>query len=918
MGVPSPLLEREEQLTRLQAALVAARSGSGRLVLVTGEAGVGKTALIRRLVDADDTIRVWSGSCEQLFTPRPLGPLADIASKADGRLGEVVGRGAPVHEILPVLLDELRSHPTLVVFEDVHWADEATLDVIALLARRTTATCSLVVVTSRDELTLDHPLRVVFGALAAAGVERLQLSPLSLRAVRELAAPHGFDGDELFHRTGGNPFFVTEVLATGCIELPSSVRDAVLARAAGLGPEARILIENVSIVAGTVPLKLVSALGGTHAAHLAECLASGMLVESADGVAFRNDLAREAIADEIEPFRRAALHAVALEVLRGMGADPARLAHHAEATRDAVAVTEFAPVAAAQAAARGAHREAAEQYRRALRFSDHLDDATKADLLERGAHEVYLIDHFDEAIAWFQDAVGLRRGLGDVLAEGDAMRRLSTVRRCGGRRVEARVAGEGAVALLETLPKGPELAAAYGNMAMLAMNASELDVGSGAAHQALDLARACGDRGAEMYSLNTLGMLRLLAGDDDGLQSLEQSLEIALAEGRDEHVGRAYVHLADIAQRHRRYDLIDRYYADAAEYCNDHGMVLWGRYLHVYFARTELDRGRWTEAIAAIPKSVDAPGTPLARIDAVVVIGLVRARRGDPGHWSALDEAQLLANRSGELQWVAPVTAARAEAAWLDGRLDAVANEIAPALQACVDNKAWWWAAELTWWARCAGLDVPAPAEAPAPWALLLEGRFEESAAAWHELGCPYEEALALSQSDDADDLRAAFDIYDSLGADPAAAIVVRRIRELGVRTIPRGRGPRHERIPPDSPRASSTCCDSSPRVCATPTSPGSWCCRPRPSTTTCRPCCRNWVSAAVPMPLARPCASVCKMGNRSPKDRERLPMCGIALRRTVPFKPDPPAGNGDQKCLATSWNVAFRTGWTSPSTTTE
>ena len=199
------------------------------------------------------------------------------------------------------------------------------------------------------------------------------------------------------------------------------------------------------------------------------------------------------------------------------------------------------------------------------------------------------------------------------------------------------------MALLETLTaRAAELAAAYGNMAMLAMNASEHRRRFGRRADRRSTSPTPAAIVAPMvHALNTLGMLRLLAGDDDGLHSLEQSLEIALAEGRDEHVGRAYVHLADIAQRHRRYDLIDRYYADAAEYCNEHGLDLWGRYLHVYFARTELDRGRWTEAIAAIPKSVDAPGTPLARIAALVVLGLVRARRGDPGHWSALDEAQL-------------------------------------------------------------------------------------------------------------------------------------------------------------------------------------------------------------------------------------------------------------------------------------
>lgn len=783
----APLLERGEQQARLRAVVDEARSGAGRLVLLTGEAGVGKTALVESVGDSDGEVRLWIGSCEQLFTARPLGPLADIASQAGGQLAEVVGRGAPVHEVFPVLLEELRSQPTLMVLEDVHWADEATLDVISLLARRMATTRSLAIITSRDELALDHPLRMVLGGLAAAGVERLRLSPLSLRAVRELAEPYGFNADELFHRTGGNPFYVTEVLATGCIELPPSVRDAVLARAAGLDPGARTLLESVAIVTGTVPLRLVAALGGEHAGRLDACLSSGMLVEARDGVTFRNELGREAIADGIEPLRRAALHAIALQVLRADGAEPARLAHHAEATGDAEAVTQFAPIAAAQASAGSAHREAAAQYRRALRFSANLDADDRAELLERGAHEAYLIDHFDEAIAWLGDAVALRHQRGDVRREGDALRQLSSFQRCGGRSADSQVSGARAVTLLEGEQSGFELAAAYGNMAMLALNANDIEAGFAMVGRALDLADQFGNRNVLVHALNTRGALAILTGDESGLADLQQSLELALADGRHEQVGRFYVHMADLAQRHRRWDLIDRHYATANEYCSEHGLDLWIRYLHAYYARTELDRGRWTEAVAAIPASVDVPGTPLARISALVVLGLVRARRGDPGHASVLDEATYMAERSGELQFTAPVAAAQAEAAWLDGRPPTVASNAGDVLQACIDSRAGWWAGEIAWWRRCAGIEEEIPECAPEPWALLLAGQAKESAVAWHKVGCPYEEALALLHSDEPDDLRAAFELFDSLGADPAAALVVRRMRDLGIRNVPRG-----------------------------------------------------------------------------------------------------------------------------------
>jgi DNA-binding CsgD family transcriptional regulator len=787
-GMPSTisLLEREEPLKRLRAALDEARAGSGRLALVTGEAGVGKTALVERVADA--ATRVWVGACERLFTPRPLGPLADIGALAGARLAEVMQRGARAHEVLPVLLDELRSSTTLLVIEDLQWADAATLDLVVLLARRTAKTRSLVIITCRDdELSADHPLRLVLGGLATLDVQRVRLSPLSVRAVSELAAPHRMDGVELFQRTAGNPFYVTEVLAAGRLQLPSSVRDAVLARAAALPPGARTLLESLSVATGVVPLELVSALGGEHAASLDACLASGMLVGARDAVAFRHELAREAIADGVDPLRRVQLHRIALRVLRERGADAALLAHHADAAGDAEAVEAFAPPAAQQAAARGAHREAAAQYRRALRHCTIDDAQRRAALLERGAHECYLTDRFEEAIDWLSVAVELRRMSGDARSEAEALRALSAIQQCGGRPAAALASGRRAVTMLEQLPAGRELAAARANLAMLALSASDISRGITLARQALDLADLIGERNVEIHALNTLGTLQLLDGDERGLGALEQSLQMAMADGRDEYVGRAYLHLVDIAQRHRRFDLVDRHFGPGHAYCAEHALDLWDRYLHVYYARTELDRGRWTQAVAAIPPGVSGAGTPLVRIGALVVLGLVRARRGDPGQWDALDEAVTLARRSPELQWLAPVAAARAEAAWLSGGDRPIDADCAAILQACVNGNAGWWAGEIAWWRRCAGIEESVPANAAGPWALQLAGRATEAAAAWHQLGCPYEEALALAASDDPRDLRQAFASLDALGGRSAANAVAQRMRQAGIPRIPRG-----------------------------------------------------------------------------------------------------------------------------------
>ena len=733
-----------------------------------------------------------AGWGETLFTPRPLGPVADIAAQSGGALGELVERGARVHEILPALLAELRARPTLVVLEDLHWADEATLDLVALLGRRIETTCSVVVATFRDdELAVDHPLRLVLGALAGVhGVRRLQLRPLSLGAVRELAATHGVDAEELFRRTGGNPFFVTEVLATGATELPPTVGDAVLARAARLDHRARVLLETLSIMPGRVPLALLEELGGLDSAGLDACLTSGMLVEESDGIGFRHELARVAVEEGIDPLRRAALHRRALKKLREECADAARLAHHAEAAGDIDAVEEFAPIAATSAAARGAHREAAAQYRRALRFGSRLLPPQRADLLERGGYQCYLIDRFDEAIDWLRAAVELRRAAGDHVGLGAALCQLSGVEACGGHPAEALSSGQQALDLLKCFPTGPKLAAAYANKAVLALSRHDFDEAIHVGAQAHDLAVRCNSREVLVDALNTIGTAELFSGHATGRTKVEESLRLALEYELEEQVGLAYINLADVAQLHRNWELADRYHAPGVAYCAEHGLDLWIRYLHVLHARTALDRGQWTDAISAIPPTVEHPGSPLPRIIALVVLGLVRARRGDPGTWAALDEAADLALAAGELQWRAPVAAARAETAWLTERPIDIGEETDEVFAACIRAGARWWVGELAWWRRQGGIDEAAPAPAAEPWALQLAGAPLEAGAAWRRLGCPYEEALALAESDDPNHLRAALDRLEALGARPAAARLTRRLRAIGVRGLPRGARP--------------------------------------------------------------------------------------------------------------------------------
>src|SRR5277367_171748 len=365
------LLERKTALDALAEIAEQARSGEGRLVLVEGEAGVGKSALLEQFTQDLPDSRLLSGACDSMFTPRPLGPLFDIAQQVHGRLRSLCRAEASREQLFDAFLTELCEPGPLpvVVIEDVHWADEATLDLLSFLARRIREIAVLLIVSYRnDELADTHPLRIVLGHLAVQRcVRRLPLAPLSAQAVRMLTAGRGVDPEELYRITGGNPFYVHEVLDAGLGEVPGSARDVVLARAARLGPKARETLEAAALIGGTVDERLLRHVVAGPA--LAEVISSGLVVDH-PVLRFRHEIARQAIEQAALSARRAELHARILQGLRSLGChDDARLAFHAEQAGDGPAALEHAARAGRRARTLASHREAARQFERALRFA---------------------------------------------------------------------------------------------------------------------------------------------------------------------------------------------------------------------------------------------------------------------------------------------------------------------------------------------------------------------------------------------------------------------------------------------------------------------------------------------------------------------------------------------------------------------
>jgi DNA-binding CsgD family transcriptional regulator/tetratricopeptide (TPR) repeat protein len=776
------LLERSTELGVLEGALAdVCSSGRGSLVLVAGEAGIGKTVLLDAFCASNRNVPTLRAGCDALFTPRPLGPVLEIATELDAG-------GETPHELVQALSQELRRRgPTLVVLEDLHWADEATLDVVRMLARRLESLPVLLAATHRDDaLDRRHPLRLLLGELPSGRrVIRLTLAPLSAEAVATLAGPS--DGVALHRQTGGNPFFVTEVLAAGGDELPTTVREAVLARTARLDDAARRLLDAVSVVPPRAELDLLRTLVDEYPNGLDECLSSGMLVSTDNAVAFRHEIARVAVEEWMSPHDRLELHRRALVTLASaQSPDLARLVHHAEAAGDRGALLRYAPAAGERAAKLGAHREAAAHFERALRFADDLDSERRIELLERRSYECYVTDQIDAAIEARKRALEEHRRQADPLREGDAHRWLSRLSWFAGDRETAEREAQLAIGLLEPLEPGPELAMAYSNVAQLKMleyaNAEAVDWGE----RAIELAERLGDDEILAHALNNVGSAELQAGIAAGTAKIERSLDLALIAGLHEHAARAFTNLATISLTRRDYEPAAHYLEAGIVFCRERDLDSWWLYMTGWLARAKLEIGEWDAAADAADTVVSHPRVAVpSRITPLTVLGRLRARRGIPEVWSVLDEALQLSTGTGEVQRLAPVAAARAEARWLGGESDRVEEETKVALDLALAHADEWSAGELCAWRRRGGIDDAVSLAALAePFALELAGKAEQAAERWRSLGCPYEAALALAWSDDEESLRRSVTELQQLGAPRATARVARMLRERGIRDV--------------------------------------------------------------------------------------------------------------------------------------
>lgn len=786
------LLERNTQLAILRDQFDAAAKKMGSVVLIAGEAGAGKTTLVNAFTSAlDSSALVIAGACDPLSTPRPLSPLYDFAADPNAGLSNLFDEGRDTFGVFDEILARLNQtiRPIVMIIEDVHWADEATLDLLRFVGRRVADTKSIVICTYRDdEIGVDHPLRPVLGQLLPLSTTvRVEVPLLSFDAVEELAAEHDIDALGLYRLTDGNAFFVTEVLSTG-EGLPSSVNDAVIARVGLLDDRSREVVEGVSIAPRSLSIEDATALVGGGPKEIDRALSVGVLVGEGNALRFRHELARSAVEDSLPPARRLHLHQQMLQNLSAAASpDIARLAHHAIAAGNVPMVLRYAPEAARLSERQGARKEAISFYRGALAHTDALDLETEAELRTSLGRQLSVTEHSQEAAEQHAIATDLYRRIGDPLQLGRALivqaRAIWRINR------RAEESEQEAFSILEPLGPTGELAEAFYTRGYRMMLARMGEVARNAVDRARELVEIVGT-GELRWNVKMLdGTVHIVLGDEQrGIELLDESIAEA---DRDDNLrqlslalgmlgsggGEARVYERAIAALRRGID-------QGLATDEDHGVA----YNRSWMARIAFEQGRWDDAVeyAQLVDRTSIDRTGISVLTALSALGRVRVRRGDPGGIQLLEQ-MLEIGADHELQHVWNAFCGYAEHHWLRGQGERAIEGLEPAYRRALETTSRWARGEIGFWMwRIGAIDGP-PEGAASPFALQMSGDWRAAAKAWEVIGCPYERAMALADGDETARLEA-LQTLDLLGARPLADRVRFQLRDGGASHVPRAR----------------------------------------------------------------------------------------------------------------------------------
>jgi DNA-binding CsgD family transcriptional regulator/tetratricopeptide (TPR) repeat protein len=719
------LVGREGELALLMDVVERAAAGAGSAVLVTGEAGVGKSRLVaelgRRAEQAGSRVLVGEcveiGGAELSYAPVVGALRGMIRDRSEPELVKLIGAarpelarllpelGEPAHvtnatggqarlfELLWGVFSRLElEQPVLLVLEDMHWADPASLDLLSFLVRNLRSQRLAMVVTLRsDELPPEHPLRPLVAELERSGrARRLDLEPLSREKVTEQvaeilgAAPSTALIQRLFERAQGNPFFTEELLAVGVEgELPASLRDALLVRVRRLSPTARDVVGIAAVAGRIVDHRLLAAVARLPDRELVDALrhavAHHVLVSDGLRYTFRHALLREAVYADLIAGERAPVHAALARALR---AHPELAGAHAtleaEIAQHWIAAGAREPALAAAVRAAGeaegmyAIADARRHYEHALALWERVEDPVnvtglvRSELLRRAAEAVWRAGDESGAVALARAALKTEDMRTDPSRAAYVQGRLSTYLWASGDSDAALAAARAAVALLPPDPPTAERARALCAEGRILVMRSRNEEARACCEAALAVARAAAARSEEGQALNYLGSALAFLGDyEQATRHLREAVRIAgetasAARGCSEYENLSEV-LADSGRAEQGVAVAEAGVVAARELGMErsYGVVLLGR-----AALCSLALGRMNDADRFTQQALELGTETFFGFNALEARGRFELHRGEFAQAARhLEAVGAMASRLGDLMFVARVAAAGCELA---------------------------------------------------------------------------------------------------------------------------------------------------------------------------------------------------------------------------------------------------------------